>query len=813
MTSWTSRLLLPLLMVGLAWACGDEGEDSSFTAWGPGSVKTEVQPCDLLLTELMVTPSSPVTGRRWLEIFNASAETIDLSSVKVRIQKIGGKATEIDFRKGGPVTVPAGKFLWIRLGAQPLPEGVADGLVVYEYSKSVSIPDENVEIVIETYGKLAIHKVVFGAKGAPCVDGSALPFPAFEADQSIELQAAYFNCEAANSECPAWQAATQGAIPGDTGTGTPGQGPAPSVPAGRTPVPGEIVLSEVMYGGVDSNDWFELLNLSGDTLSLQGCSFGDGTASGTRKIDGAVSVCSGELALFVGKAIEGVDAVMTFASTPNLNSTGDRLFLQCPGEDGAAVTLFDVDFSQSKSTFPKPAKGVSIQVCPERLPAGATASDYHNSANWDVAPEGNPIGATGNTGTPGAPNPECGACATCTPCVTQCPAGSTCVLAGGEEVCVRPPAAAEVLLTEILSNAGDACSDGKDWIEVHNPGTDWLQLAGCKLGDETGETELKGQVLLPPGGFLVLAQTQQLMTGDGIALYGSTPNFNEDGDAVKLVCGGNAQFDLKYGTGGLPKPDDGPANEAGMIPRVASQLSMNPGVAVTAGFAANPANWCLATEAMPCGDVGTPGAANTSCGEPPKSCEPPCGSIFTCVTWQGNPTCARAPLPGEIIPTEIMTNAGAGCADGKFWFELFNLANDAVLLAGCAIADAGGSGTIKGNAMIPPKGHLVLVQAANPAFDAPNFFGYGTTPNLDKSGDALKLSCNGTELFALTFGSQAPIPAPKDKDGKRVAVQLKPSWGDPTLDYALNGANWQAACEPAACGDLSSPGLVNPTCP
>ncbi len=814
MKSKVCTLLLALLSLPLLSACGEDGGSSTFAGWEPEVVKAELQPCDLLITEIMAKPSSPVTGRRWIEILNASAETIDMSMVKVRIQKTGGKASEIDFRKGGaagPVTVPAGTFLWIRLGGAPLAEGVADNVLVYDFEKSLTIPEESFEIAIETYGKVTIHKVVFGAKGAACAVDSPLPPPTTAADQSMELQAAFLSCQASASECKAWQPASQGTIPGDTGTATPGSGPAPSVASGRAPAEGEIALTEIMYNGADSIDWFEIVNLSGETLSLQGCSFGDGTASGTKTVDTPVSLCAGALALMAGKEVEGAEASFLFGSTPNLNSTGDRLFLQCPAEDGTIVTLFDLDFAQG--AFPKAPDGSSVQVCLERLPAEATASSYHDPANWDLAPAGNDIGQTGNTGTPGKVNPACGVCTTCTPCETQCPSGSACVVVGGDEVCARPPAEKEVVLTELLSNAGEACTGGKDWLEVHNPGADWLQLAGCKLADETGEIELKAPALVPPGGFLVLAQTQEVMTGDGINQFGSTPNFNEGSDAVKLTCAGLVQFDLKYGSGGLPAPDDGAPGEGGIVPRVATQLAMTQGQAVTADYASNPANWCLATQTMPCGDLGTPGTANGSCGEPPQQCDPPCGPLYTCVTWQETTACARPPMVGEVIPTEILTNASDACADGKDWFELFNLSNDALLLAGCTVADSGGSGTIKGNAVIPPKGYLVLVQASNPTFDAPNFFGFGTTPNFDKSGDALKLSCNGTDLFALTFGSQAPIPAPKDKDGLRVAVQLKPSWGDPSLDYALDGANWQAACQASTCGDTASPGLANPTCP
>ena len=40
--------------------------------------KTSFETCDLVITEIMGNPSSPVTGRRWVEIYNASGEEIEL---------------------------------------------------------------------------------------------------------------------------------------------------------------------------------------------------------------------------------------------------------------------------------------------------------------------------------------------------------------------------------------------------------------------------------------------------------------------------------------------------------------------------------------------------------------------------------------------------------------------------------------------------------------------------------------------------------------------------------------------------------------
>jgi hypothetical protein len=185
----------------------------------------------------------------------------------------------------------------------------------------------------------------------------------------------------------------------------------------------------------------------------------------------------------------------------------------------------------------------------------------------------------------------------------------------------------------------------------------------------------------------------------------------------------------------------------------------------------------------------------------------------------GPGACARPPEPGEIVPTEIMVNGSAPCADKKDWVEVINLTADPLLLDGCSLADANEDPhTMHAPVVVWPGGYLVLLQAPSFAeMDAAAYFPFGTVPNLNADGDRITLACGETVIFDVQYGQAGTLPAPQNKtleDGSkvRVAVQLEPAAGPVTAAYAFDPANWDAACQPTGCGDLASPGVANPAC-
>lgn len=810
---------LAWVMCALAFGCGGE-EGGADEKTGP---KTLVEPCDLLITEIMATPAPPVTGRRWVEIFNASAEDIDMRKVRLEVMKEGGKVPgKVEFTKRGGAVIPSGEFLWVRLGAEPVPAEETGDLNVYYADKNISIPAERFEISLKTGSNTVIHAVKFGPKSAPCVEASGvLTPPPVAKNQSMELLPFALNCWDSSNKCDSWVGATETLIPGDPGRGTPGRPPkTKTLGKEKKPAPGDLAVTEIMFRSSKENgeaDWFELINLRDEDLSIRGCEMGDGTKTGAHVISDNVVIPAHGLALLSSKDLADIHEDYLFKNT-NLNKSGDRLYLLCSAESGVMSSIFDVNFT-SQGGFPIPVGAASIQVCPEKLPISPTAADYHNPANWSETTQSF-VGKTSDLGSPGAPNPPC--VGNCVPpdcggeCSKKCAPPLTCFKSGNEEICARTPVAGDLVVTEVMTNGSDECAGGADWVEIFSLSTDPLALAGCKLSDGVKEAVVPLGVFLNSGEYIVFIQTSK---GEFEAPYsvflGSYPNLDKDGDVLTMTCGSETIFSFGFGKkGDIPGPTDG-TGTAGSV-RVASQLGMYEGIPVTVDFADNPANWCEASAEMVCGDKGTPGQPNSPCGSPPAFCTPPCAPPSTCMNYKGNNVCVRKPVPGEIVPVEIMVNSSVACFNGKDWFEIMSLSNDVLNLKGCKLKDDSNSAYVIDSDLVLEPGSLALLVQDTTC--APERYCYGANPNLSAGNDSLSLSCDGAVVFAIAYGSPGGIKAPKTEKNAEgitisVASQLQLPAGVFSAQYALDPSNWTYACQTTECGDKGSPGAPNPPCP
>lgn len=134
---------------------------------------------------------------------------------------------------------------------------------------------------------------------------------------------------------------------------------------------------------------------------------------------------------------------------------------------------------------------------------------------------------------------------------------------------VTPAAADDVLITELM--ASPACGDF-EWIEIHNPSdTVWYDLQGCfiadreeRVGDPVEHHEITESVVIPPGGYVVLAETD-----DAVGL-GFEPDYNYQ-----------AAFGLSGG-GENPAIGCGETTDAdgGTVPQIISVLDYDDGSGV-----------------------------------------------------------------------------------------------------------------------------------------------------------------------------------------------------------------------------------------
>ena len=63
---------------------------------------------------------------------------------------------------------------------------------------------------------------------------------------------------------------------------------------------------------------------------------------------------------------------------------------------------------------------------------------------------------------------------------------------------LRPPAAGELLISEIMYNPEGVRDDLGEWVEIYNPQGDSLDLDGCTIGDRAFTSDIENVVI--PGG-------------------------------------------------------------------------------------------------------------------------------------------------------------------------------------------------------------------------------------------------------------------------------------------------------------------------
>jgi endonuclease/exonuclease/phosphatase family metal-dependent hydrolase len=128
----------------------------------------------------------------------------------------------------------------------------------------------------------------------------------------------------------------------------------------------------------------------------------------------------------------------------------------------------------------------------------------------------------------------------------------------GADAGAVPAAPGNVVLTEVMADP-DACDDAVgEWVEVHNPTGDAVDLAGLVLGDLQGQGTVAGAGVLAPGGYAVLARS---VDGCAPSISGTfSAQLANGGDEVRLLTADGAALDgFGWGsaTSGRPWQRDG----------------------------------------------------------------------------------------------------------------------------------------------------------------------------------------------------------------------------------------------------------------
>lgn|GEM_PF-472999 len=619
------------------------------------------------------------------------------------------------------------------------------------------------------------------------------------------------------------------------------------------PSPGDLVITEYMKDPdtvTDTNgEWFELFNVSGVEVTLEGCIIRD-NGSNTHTIGSEVLVPSNAYVVLARNGTSGsnggVSAAYEYGGSFQMsNSSPDAIIVECGGQTIDAVAYGSGWPSQT---------GVAAQLDPGSLTT--TAND--DAANWCQAPT---AWSGGDLGSPGQANPTCsgqvdpcdgvtcnagetcvdGTCVSNDPCVgVTCNAGETCV----DGTCVpdstgNAPGAGDVIFSEVFYD-GAGSDDGKEWIELHNTTGGTLDLDGCTFEDPQASHTINngGPLEIAPGGYLLLAETADSGANGGLPapdyVFGTTPSLNNDGDTLTLTCGTTTVDVLNYGANGFPDPTDG------------RSIELNSG-SLTGSANDTGSNWCAAADTDPLATVGwgTPGAANTcggggsggGCDDPPgPTCNNGAVEVYEATGDGSSGTCTYAVASttpctggdiceagacvdpansnvfsafifgqaGDLVITEIMFNPSViNDTDGE-WIEVFNYSVDDLDFSGCTI-------TSSGDAIhtIAPNGSLVI-----PAFEFAVFgvnrdiysnggvavdYEYSGVTLTNSSGDDVSISCDATLIDAVDYSAGFPLPNGASLQFDDTTFQGAATKAQATTDND-SAANWCATASGTTYG-------------
>lgn len=553
-----------LLLLAIA-GCGGSGS-------GQPSCQAQLLAGDLVITEIMANPQDRDEGKEWFEIYNRTANELDLTGVRVSAARADGSGEMLHVIGGA--NVASGDYLV--LGGM-LAE-VKPDYVDYTYGADLGGLRNSGGSLALHCGQALVDRVVY----LEASDGVSLQFDGSKTPDSIANDDDNNWCDARTEYDPQHE-------PGSLGSpGLPNQACASDIPptsckdgeAVRDVVPpqvGDLVITEFMANpaaaGDTTGEWFEVqVNRDIDLNGLQ-----LGKAAGQWDTQLAALEClpvkAGTHLVFARSAdsqlnggLPRVDGVFGFA----LANSGGGLAI------GYGTTLLDaVTYSSSRA-----GESTALE------PTLTDPEQNDNESYW--CPGQQPYGA-GDLGSPGAPNPDCA--------IT--PEGKC--REGGNLRDQRLPQAGDLVITEVMANPDAAPDASGEWFELYVARD--IDINNLQIGKTAPEV------------------VQQLPGGDCLAVAaGSYVVFAASQDAGQNGHLPQADFPLEVALtnsgGGLFVGFAGQVIDAVTYPAASKGAStmLDPG-ARDASANDNPDNWCTtpAGTTYGDGDRGTPGQANPAC--------------------------------------------------------------------------------------------------------------------------------------------------------------------------------------------------------
>jgi len=271
----------------------------------------------------------------------------------------------------------------------------------------------------------------------------------------------------------------------------------------RHPVVGATIVSEIMSKPTavseSTGEWFELTNVSAQTLDLGDCSVDNGSVQVSLPFHG---IAAGGAAV-VARSLEsfangGLPAPATFATFAfPLTATG-TLSLICDGATIDQVAWTEEIAGRSRSLDP----------------AFASALDDDDPAGWCFSTA--PYNASDN-GSPGQANEACP------------------IIGGGG----TPPAAGELSITELMADPAVLSDTDAEWVELRNTATGSRDLGGCVLNNGTTDSPAFPPIVLDPGSYALAGRTTNTSVNGGLLIDATFAFGLLNAGTLAVKCGGN----------------------------------------------------------------------------------------------------------------------------------------------------------------------------------------------------------------------------------------------------------------------------------
>lgn len=341
----------------------------------------------------------------------------------------------------------------------------------------------------------------------------------------------------------------------------------------------------------------------------------------------------------------------------------------------------------------------------------------------------------------------------------------------------------DLVIVEVMQNPAAVVDSSGEWFEIINVTDRPIVLAGLTFADAGADgfaIPISDATSIAAGARLVFGRNDDVGSNGGVVVdYAySNMSLNNGADGI-IIRNRKVVVDQIAWDGGPIWPDpDG----ASMI--LSGDLA--PGVEDNNVGT----NWCVSVTDIGMGDLGTPGDVND--------------------------TCLLGPAPGELVIVEVMQNPLSVLDGDGEWFEIINVADRTVDLAGLTFADTGSFSTLPTSFTIPA-GTVVPLPPGNR-------FVLGTNGDFETNGGVVV----DYEYSSFTLGNADDeiIISKGEVIIDQIAWDNGLTWPDPdgasmslsgSLDPAVadnnDAANWCASVTPFGLGDLGTPGAANDICP